>query len=122
MKLSTKNFLTKLNKDIFTISMVSFVALFFLEMIKPKFVIAYINLNYVLLLCLVTGIFTVLVEEEKPAESLTEKNKISKNMLVAMSVIVFVFIMFFTYDLGIWGALIGFVGAFVAFLLGLTLG
>lgn len=120
MKPPTKNFLIQFNKDIFAISMVSFVALFFLELIRPKFVIAYINLNYVLLLCLLSGIIAVIFEKENAEAG--NREKIGIDVLLIFSVITFVFIMFFTRDLGVWGALISFVGAAVVFLLGLNLG
>ncbi|MFH1564969.1 MAG: hypothetical protein ABIC82_03915 [bacterium] len=121
MNLSAKNFLIQFNKDIFTVSIISFVVLFFLELIKPKFVIAYINLNYVLLLCLITGIFIVFFEKQIPAENLPDESKIKKSILLTISIMVFIFIMFFTYDLGMWSILISLVGGVVAFLLGLTL-
>ncbi|MFH1187884.1 MAG: hypothetical protein V1688_03420 [bacterium] len=123
MKQTSKNFLVQFNKDVFTVSMISFVALFLLELIKPKFVIAYINLNCVLLLCLMTGIFTVLFEKQTQAEenNVNNPNKDARGVLLVLSIITFVFIMFFTYDLGMWGVLISFGGGMVAFLLGLTL-
>lgn len=126
MKPSTKKFLIKLNKDILAISMISFVVLFFLELIKPKFVIAYINLNYILLLCLASGIFAVLFEDQTQIEENnidnSETEKIGKSMLLIFSIATFIFIMFFTRDLGAWGVLVGLIGGLVAFLLGLTLG
>lgn len=128
MKSTAKNFLTKLNKDIFTISTISFVILFFIELIKPKFVIAYINLNYILLICLLTGIFIIFFEDDTQKKDLENKEEIIDKhkevnllTLLFLSIITFAFIMVFTWDLHAWGFLISLVGGLVVFLLELVL-
>jgi hypothetical protein len=128
MKLSTKIFLTKLNKDIFAISAISFVILFFMELIKPKFVIAYINLNYILLLSLLSGIFIIFFDGDSGQGDLSEaedtavkQKEVSFFTLLFLSIVTFAFIMIFTWDLGVWGFLVSLVGGLVVFLLELAL-
>lgn len=123
MKQDTKMFLEKFNRDIFSISAISFVALFFIELIKPKFVIAYINLNYVLLLSLLSGIFIIFFEDENEATEEDAQNKKSVGffVLLLLSIIAFIFIMFFTWDLRVWGFLISLTGGLVVLLLELVL-
>lgn len=48
-------------KDIFIISLITFIVFFFLDLIKQGFVINYVNINIVLLVCILSGIISVLV-------------------------------------------------------------
>jgi len=119
MKIINKFFLTKLNEDIFTISAITFIAFFFIEQIKSKFVIAYINLNHILLICLITGIFAILSDKEENPEKKQEKTSIY--WLLLISAVIFLFLLVFLLKIGIWGVLISFAGGLVSFLLGQTI-
>jgi len=120
MKLSAKQLVVHLNKDIFTISAISFIVFFFIELIKPKFVIAYLNLSYLLLICLLSGIFAILNKGEDK-EEVEEEEKMSVRKLLLLSIVIFIFLMLFLAKLGGWGILISLTGGLVVFLLGVIL-
>ena len=136
MEQSIKNLLIRLNKDIFAISAVSFAIFVLLEWIKPKFVIGYLNINYILLICLVSGILAVLNDEpaeeksafasadtkvmtdEKAAADKKNVKRVSSGLLVILSLIVFAVIAVLLRGLGWWGVIVAVAGALVSFLLG----
>jgi peptidoglycan/LPS O-acetylase OafA/YrhL len=121
MDLAIKKFLIKLNRDIFIISLASLAIFFFIEQIKPKFVMAYLNLNHLLLICLISGIIATLFEEPANEKKLEQQQKVGFSILLILSIITFIIIMVFVWDLGAWGALVALAGGIVVFLLGKTL-
>lgn len=54
--------------DLYYFSLLLWLSLFFLELIWPRIVLAYFNLNYLLIFCVFSGIFLVL-KQKKPKNS-----------------------------------------------------
>lgn len=54
----------KVITDFFYISFISMVVFYFIEYFAPGFVVNYFNLNYLFVLCLLSGIIMVVLEED----------------------------------------------------------
>lgn len=59
-KLEIKIFLLKILSDVFYISLTTFIFSAILEILCPRFVSAYFNLNALLTIVLITGIITII--------------------------------------------------------------
>jgi len=59
MKDNNKKFIFGVLSDIFYVSLVSYLIFVILELVNPRFISAFINLNALLTIALITGIITV---------------------------------------------------------------
>lgn len=110
--------LKKLNQDIFTVSLITFILLFFIELLSPKFVIAYIDLNKILLITLITGSLYIYNNEENKAG---DKESLKLSVIIGFSIITFLFILALANSLNFISILLAVVGGLVTFTLGKTL-
>ncbi|MEA2089107.1 MAG: hypothetical protein U9O55_04720 [Patescibacteria group bacterium] len=55
-----KIFFLKILSDVFYISLITFILFAMFEMLRPRFVSAYFNLNALLMIVLITGIITII--------------------------------------------------------------
>jgi hypothetical protein len=62
-------FFKNISSEIFVLSLISYLALFLLEEIKTGFVSNFINMNYILVLVIVTGTITALSKPSKISHS-----------------------------------------------------
>ncbi|NCF75182.1 MAG: hypothetical protein GWO87_01700 [Xanthomonadaceae bacterium] len=63
-KSEIKLFFLGILSDIFYISLITYVFFAALEILHPRFVTAYFNLNALLMIVLITGIITIMKEED----------------------------------------------------------
>ncbi len=66
--MTIKEFFYKIFRDAFAISFVSFIIFGLLEWFQPGFVSFYISFNLLLMIPLVSGILTILLEKQKIKE------------------------------------------------------
>lgn len=56
-----KDLTVEIAKDIFKISGISYVIFFILDFLNPGFVVNFLNLNLILIICIISGIITALI-------------------------------------------------------------
>jgi hypothetical protein len=63
-----KEFISKVSKDIFIISFITFVVFFILESLERGFVTNYINVNALLVICFLSGLIAAIFKEKTETE------------------------------------------------------
>lgn len=122
MKPTNQKLLLKFINDVFVVSLFTFVILFFLETIKPKIVIAYFNLNYLLLFCLIAGGLMLFIDKEPESENKIENKTVAeKRQLGLFSLICFLILLTFLWSLEFWGWLISLIGGITVWLIGIAI-
>ena len=91
--MNTTEFIKKIVQDIFKVSFISLLALFLIEQVENGFVADYFNLNYLLILSLVSGIICVIIPE--PEKSKTSKRVGVRNTLLIIIVALIVAMVIF---------------------------
>lgn len=113
MKLNKKN-LQIITRDLFITLFVLFNIFIILELIKPKIVLAYINLELHLILLLVLGGLTVMFF---PLNQQQYQLKFWTNLLILLiSIFLGILIIYLTREIGWLSSLIGLVSALIIYL------
>ncbi len=63
MRKELRKFILNIIKDIFYISLISFIIYATLELFWPRFVTAYFNMNIILMIVLISGIITIINDD-----------------------------------------------------------
>jgi len=109
-----KNFILLIIRDLFLASFALFVIFSFLEIVKPKIILNYLNLDIFLLVLLVLGIITVLYYE--PAEKVGKKlNFLDYSTICLFSILVGILCLYLTRAIGWLSILVGIISAVICF-------
>jgi len=113
MKLN-KEFL-KFIRNIFTIGFVLFVIFIIMELIKPKIVVTYINLNWCLAVILILGIISVLLYTPEKKEPRKLKF-LDYSTIILFSLIIGLFVFYLIKGIGLMSILVGVISAIISYL------
>ena len=114
-----KNTIKIIIRDLFLASFLLLVIFSFLEIIKPKIILNYLNFNIFFLVVIFLGVITVLFYEP-------EKNEIKKlkildySTIILFSILVGIFCFYLTRSIGWLSILVGLVSAIILYFLILT--
>ena len=113
-KSQAKIFFCHLFKDIFQISLLCFLFSIILEKIKPGIISSYINIIWLILLIVLSGIGALYFNKY----SLDSKKVIKRKFLVSslFGCLAFIFIIAFMWDYGVWTYVCAGFGGFAVYL------
>jgi hypothetical protein len=109
-----KNLILLIIRDLFLAAFVLLIVFTFLEIVKPKIILNYLNLDIFLLVVLILGIITILYYE--PAEKAGQKLKfLDYSTICLFSILVGILCLYLTRAIGLLSILVGIVSAVICF-------
>lgn len=117
MKTNLKDFFLKVDKDIFIISLITFVVYFFFDYFDPGFVSNYFNLGYLLIVCLVSGMLFVIMDKEKIKSEPKKWSLGNYSLVLGISFLGGLLVFEETRELGWLSYFLGFISLVLIFLL-----
>ncbi|PIP18052.1 MAG: hypothetical protein COY82_01625 [Parcubacteria group bacterium CG_4_10_14_0_8_um_filter_35_7] len=86
--------------DIFKISLGTFIVYFLLEQMKGGFISNYLNLNFLLIFCIISGIITAALHKEREQEEKRELKLRDYLVIFFLTIITAIVVFFEIRDLG----------------------
>lgn len=117
-------------KEVFQISLISYLVFYLIEDFKPGFITNYFNLNIILILTIISGIITVLFEGKESSfetgheEKVPEEKKIKKIdylFIVVLGVVAAIIIFFKIKSLGWLAPIISIISGIIIILISILL-
>ncbi len=110
-----KLFLSTIIRDLFLLAFILFIIFSFLEILKPRIILNYLNLDFYLFILILLGVITIFFhpQEEKKAKEL---KLLEYTTIVLLSVLVGILIFYLTRGIGVLSILIGIVSAVICYL------
>jgi len=109
-----KNLILTIIRDLFLAAFALLIVFTFLEIVKPKIILNYLNFDIFLLLVLILGIITILYYE--PAEKAGQKLKfLDYSTICLFSILVGILCLYLTRAIGWLSILVGLVSAVICF-------
>jgi hypothetical protein len=115
-KPETKNLILEIIRDLFFGSLALLVIFSFMEIIKPRIVLNYINLDIFLLLVIVLGVITVIFYQTQPKQAVKFKFW-GKLAVILISVLIGIASVYLAKNIGYLSILVGIATAIISYYL-----
>ncbi|MCX6743248.1 MAG: hypothetical protein NT116_03345 [Candidatus Parcubacteria bacterium] len=102
-------------RDLFVASFLLLVIFSFLEIIKPKIILNYLNFNVFFLAILILGVITILYFEPEPKE-VKKLNFLDYSAIILFSILVGIFCFYLTRGIGWLSVLVGIASIIICYL------
>lgn len=110
-----KNVLAVISRDLFLTLFVLFFIFSFLELLKPRIITNYINLDIFLFILVLSGVFTIIFFPQ--AAKISQKLKFyDYSTIILFSVLIGILIFYLSRGIGLLSFLVGIVSAIITYL------
>ncbi len=114
MKLD-KKFIITISRDIFIVLFILFIVFSFMELLKPRIVLNYINLDLYLFALIILGAMVISYSPLEKKE-ITINNKLNL-FLIGLSIVIGILVTFLVWTIGLISILIGIISAIINYLM-----
>jgi hypothetical protein len=109
-----KNLISVIIRDLFVASFILFIIFSFLEIIKPKIILNYLDLNIYFLVMILFGLVTIIYFKPEPKE-IKHLNFLDYSAIILFSILIGILSFYLTRTIGWLSILVGLIGAVICY-------